>query len=356
MTARQVDYIIVGQGLAGSAVAVQLLRQGKRVLVIDQPSRNHSSRIAAGLFNPITGRKMVKTWLADTLFPYLFSFYRAVEEKTAQRFFYPMPLYRPFLSVEEQNEWMGKSASPAYAHYIEKITTTGTFPGVADPFGGLLLKQCGYLDTEAYLDAVKQWIIREGEFLVEDLDEQALTLSAEGVRYKHYEASGVIFCTGVHASETFQWLPVKPLKGEMIRIRAAFSPDVILNRGVFMVPAGVPGEWRVGATYNFQDASPDVTAQASAELVERLNDLIRFPAEVIGQTAGVRPTTPDRRPLLGRHPQWESAFVFNGMGTKGVSLTPYFSEVLIRSVLNIPAINKEVDIERYNVLYWTSPK
>ena len=48
-----VDYIVVGQGLAGSAVAVQLLQRKKRVLVIDQPTGNSSSRIAAGLFNPM---------------------------------------------------------------------------------------------------------------------------------------------------------------------------------------------------------------------------------------------------------------------------------------------------------------
>jgi len=348
--------MIVGQGLAGSAVAVQLLRQGKRIVVIDQPARNTSSRIAAGLFNPITGRKMVKTWMADTLFPYLFSFYRAVEEITAQKFFYPMPLYRPFVSIEEQNEWMGKSASPAFAPYIEKITTSTAYAQVADPFGGLLLRQCGYLDTQAYVEAVRQWIAREGVLLTEDLDEQALTIGAGGVRYKQYEAGQVIFCTGVHPSKAFGWLPVKPLKGEVIRIRAAFEPGLIVNRGVYLVPAGVPGEWRVGATYNFHDTSPDVTAEGRAELLERLNELVHFPVQVVGQTSGVRPTTPDRRPLLGRHPEWETAFVFNGMGTKGVSLTPYFSEVLIRSMLNIPAINKEVNIERYNILYWTSPK
>ncbi|MBL0742417.1 NAD(P)/FAD-dependent oxidoreductase [Chryseolinea lacunae] len=356
MTSRSVAYIIVGQGLAGSAVALQLLRQGKRILVIDQPSRNTSSRIAAGLFNPITGRKMVKTWMADSLFPYLFNFYREAESLTARKFFHPMPLYRPFHSIEEQNEWMGKSATPAYAPYIEKITTGSTYPNVNDPYGGLLLQQCGYVDTTTYTAAVGELIAREGILLQEDLDENALTIGQGVVRYRDVEAGGIIFCNGVHTTPWFNWLPVKPLKGEAIRIRASFDEHVILNRGVYMVPTGEPGAWRVGATYDFQNSGPGVTESARKELHDKINELVHFPVDVTGQEWGVRPTTPDRRPLLGKHPENDSVFVFNGMGTKGVSLAPYFSEVLIQALQNMKPLNKEVDIERYKLLYWTSPK
>src|SRR5688572_1228293 len=153
MSATNFDFIIIGQGLAGSAVAVQLLKLGRRILVIDQSRKNNSSRIAAGLFNPITGKKMVKTWMADTLFPYLHTYYREVEQRTSKKFFYPMPLYRPFLSVEEQNEWMAKSSDPAFDQYIDKIFTTSSNPQLKDPFGGLCLKQSGYLDTTSYIRA-----------------------------------------------------------------------------------------------------------------------------------------------------------------------------------------------------------
>src|SRR5690606_2397630 len=110
----EVDYIIVGQGLAGSAVAIQLLKHHKRIVVFDDPTANVSSRIAAGLFNPVTGKKMARTWLADELFPYLATYYREVEALTGSRFFYPMPIYRPFISVEEQNEWMARSVDSAF--------------------------------------------------------------------------------------------------------------------------------------------------------------------------------------------------------------------------------------------------
>lgn len=349
------DYIIIGQGLAGSAIAIQLLKLRKRILVIDQPSLNTSSAIAAGLFNPITGKKMVKTWLADKLFPSLHNHYRTVEALTGRTFFKPMPLYRPFLSYEEQNEWMAKSAEPQFQGYIDGVVTHSTYPQVRDPFGGLLLKQCGYLDTRAYVESVRELLRREAAFLAEEVEESALIIDEENIRYKNYSAERIIFCHGTHANKWFQWLPLRPLKGEAIRIETTCPPELIINRGVYMVPAAGAGEWRVGATYNFQDHEGVITENARTELSEKLKELITLPFNIVGQEWGLRPTTPDRRPIMGRHPVHTRVYVFNGMGTKGVSLAPFFSEVLIRSIENGEPLNKEVDIERYKSLYWSSP-
>jgi glycine oxidase len=346
-----VDYIVVGQGLAGSAVAVQLLQRKKRVLVIDQPSGNSSSRIAAGLFNPITGKKMTKTWLADTLFPYLHEYYRAVETRTSRKFFFPMPLYRPFLSIEEQNEWMAKSAEPGYGPYIDTIHQHAAIPGIHDPWGGLLLRQCGYLDTTAYIEAVRGWIAEEGILLPETFDPSRLEESASGVQYGAYRAAHIVFCQGVAPALGFEWLPVKPLKGETIRIKTDFQHNAIVNRGVYLVPGATPGERRVGATYDFHDQSPTITPAAKETLIQKLEELVDFPYEVTGQEWGFRPTVPDRRPLAGIHPERPALAVFTGLGTKGVSLSPYFSEVLVRRMENHTALNKEIDIERYKSLY-----
>lgn len=350
-----VDYIIIGQGLAGSAVAIQLLQRQKKILVIDQPLRNTSSNIAAGLFNPITGKKMVKTWLADKLFPYLHTHYRAVETLTGKKFFNPMPLYRPFLSYEEQNEWMAKSAEPQFQGFIGNVFTQSTYSGIHDPFGGLLLKQCGYLDTRNYVESVRTVLQRDAFFLGEDADEQDLFVGDDEIQYRNFTADKIIFCCGTHQNKWFQWLPIRPLKGEAIRIETAYPEELIINRGVYMVPANVPGEWRVGATYNFQDNKPVVTEKAKTELSEKLQELVSFPFNIVGQEWGFRPTTPDRRPIMGKHPDHTRVYVFNGMGTKGVSLAPFFSDVLIRSIENKEPLNKEVDIERYKLLYWSSP-
>ena len=351
---QHVDYLIVGQGLAGSAIALQLLRLRKRILVIDQPGNNTSSRIAAGLFNPITGRKMIKTWMADELFPYLHKHYLEVEALTGSRFYYPMPLYRPFLSIEEQNEWMAKSADEGYQSYIEKICTGPAYSGVNDVFGGLLLKQCGYVDTASYLNAVRQLIERDAIFLKESVENDQIVIQQDGVRYKNYNADRVIFCNGPQRNILFGWLPIRPLKGETLQIKSHPWKELIINRGVYMVPISQEGDWRIGATYNFKDETSAVTELARIDMVDKLKNLIHFPFEIVAQDWGFRPTTPDRRPIMGRHPEFASVYIFNGMGTKGVSLAPFFSEILIHSIENGVPLNKEVDIERYKVLYWSS--
>lgn len=349
---KTVDYILIGQGLAGSALALQLLKRQRSFVIIDAAAQNHTSRIAAGLFNPITGKKMTATWLGSTLFSYLESFYTEAEHATREHFFSPMPLYRPFLSVEEQNEWMGKSAEASYKPFLEKIFLQHAIDGVHDSFGGLLLKQCGFLNTTTYVSAVKQLALARHQVVIDayvNLDEIEVTSTA--VTCCGYEAKNLILCQGVHSSRWFNWLPIRPLKGETIRISASLPENIIINRGVYVVPSSLPNEWRVGGTYNFQDHTPQPTQAGKAELEQKLIALLNVSFDVVSQEWGVRPTTPDRRPLLGRHPELQNVWVFNGFGTKGVSLSPYFSEVLVNAIENGNRINKEVDIERYKSLY-----
>ena len=347
---REIDIIIVGQGLAGSALALRATERGLRTFVLDRPSENRSSRIAAGMFNPVTGRKMSKTWLADELFPSLFKYYQRAEEITGQKFFYPTRMYRPFLSVGEQNEWMGKSADPSFRPFIAKLSAVSLYPGkVNDEFGGLTLDQAGYLDTRVYLDAIRAHLESQNSFSEETFDADALQISERGVTYKDLQAQKIVFCQGVQNASNawFSDVPVNSLKGEFITVQSDWENDVILNRGVYMVRGHRQNEWRVGSTYNRDDHSEGITDQARKELIGKLEELICMPYRVTGQQWGVRPTSPDRKPIMGAHPKYSSLIIFNGFGTKGVSLAPYFSEVLIRSMENKGTISKEADVSRF---------
>jgi glycine oxidase len=353
---KALDYIIVGQGIAGSCLAIRLLDLGKKILVIDQPENNSSSRIAAGMFNPVTGQNMVKTWLADDLFPTLHEFYTKIQHDSRNQFFFPTNLYRPFLSIEEQNEWMGRSADPTYDAYIEKIYTGAHFREVKNTFGGLLLRQCGYIDTQTFIATASERIAREGFLIKGDFDFEALRPFDDRVSYQEFSATRIVFCQGVHDNPWFSWLPIRPLKGETITIKTSFQEHVILNRGVYILPRDRSGNQRVGSTYNTQDKVEGITAVARRELEGKINALVEFSYETIDHQWGWRPTSPDRRPMLGAHPALPSMVVFNGLGTKGISLAPYFSMVLTRWMENRGSLNKEVDIERYKSLYWKSPK
>lgn len=347
---REIDYIIVGQGLAGSALAMRCCERGYEIMVMDIPWENRSSAIAVGLFNPLTGKKTVKTWLADEIFPCLQAYYREVERLTKTRFFYPKPLYMPFLSIEEQNSWMAKSAEEGYRNYLSAVSGSPLQEGkINDPFGGVTLKQTGYLDTGSYLEAVRAYLAGRGVFQAEAFDADKLQIGGQGLRYGDTKAKRIFFCQGVEngSNRWFKDLPVLSLKGEYLTVQCDWKKDVILNRGVFMVPGNNPNGWRVGSTYNREDRLPQATPGARKELMAKLDQLIRMPYTVTAQHWGVRPTTPDRKPIIGAHPEYDQLVIFNGLGTKGVSLAPYFSEVLIRWVENEGMMVKEADASRF---------
>lgn len=343
-----IDYIIVGQGLAGSAVAVHAMLKGKRILVIDQYANNTSSKVAAGLFNPVTGKVMGKTWMADTLFPFLHTFYHQVESATGARFFHKLPIYRPFKRADEQNEWMGNAADPGWRLYIKEVMLHSQPQwGARDSLGGLLLSNCGYVDTETYVDAVAKWISRHNILRREQFRYDKVSIHAGGVTYEGYRARAIIFCEGIgaRANPWFSWLPIRPLTGEVLLIQPDHPFEVILNRGVYVVPAA-GGQFCVGSTYSHGIAE-GVTPEGRRELESKLTELITVNYRVSGQRWGVRPTTPDRKPLVGRHPDHACMWVFNGLGTKGISLAPYFSNYLVNCLENEDLINNAVDISRY---------
>lgn len=352
-TIKKLDFILVGQGLAGSCLALRLLTQGKRIMVFDEPLQNRSSAIAAGLFNPITGKLMTRTWMADKLFPELHHFYQNAEQQLVQKFFYPQPLYRPFISVEEQNSWMGKSSDPSMSSYIEAVFSRSTFGHqVHDPFGGILLKQCGYLDVIQFMFSVRHHLSATQSIALERFDEQLLEIGNYGVRYNDLEADKIILCGGTNIlrSLRFAGVPVRLLKGETLTIKLDQAPELIYNRGVYMVPHAEKNCYRVGATYETKNLSEEITNVGRMELEEKLTDLITIPYRVIAQDWGFRPTTPDRRPILGQLPDSKNVVIFNGLGTKGVSLAPYFSAQLSNWLLGFGEIQPEVNIGRFKSL------
>ncbi|HEX6226525.1 MAG TPA: FAD-dependent oxidoreductase, partial [Chryseolinea sp.] len=251
------------------------------------------------------------------------------------------------------NEWMAKSADAVYLDYIEDIFAVPNRGSTKDTFGGLLLKKCGYLDTIQYLDAVRMLLVEKRSLLDEFFQEEQLIVNSQSVRYGEYEATNIVFCQGMESNKWFQWVPVLPLKGETIRIQSAPIENIILNRGVYAVPVNQNGMWRVGATYSWTDQAPGITDAAREELTSKLNDLASFEYKVSDQEWGIRPTTHDRKPILGRHPEHGNLYILNGMGPKGVSLAPYFSEILIQFIENHQPLNKEVNLERYKLLYWS---
>lgn len=340
-----VDYLIVGFGLAGAALALELRKRGQKVTIFDTPHEHQASRVAAGLFNPITGKVMQKTWNAEKLFPYLHDFYREAEKTTGAQFFHPKPICIPFRSIEEQNDWTIKSG---LEEFVEEVYTKSRFTNlVNDRYGGVILKNSGYVDIVRYLECSKDLF----DFQIEKFQYSLLKIEADKVIYKDHEAKAIIFCEGVkvHDNPFFKWVPVVPLKGETITVKPTRELPIIFNRGVYVVPFG-DGLHLVGSTYS-HDAREGPTDAGKTELRQKLGALMTIPYTFYHHTWGVRPTTPDRRPMAGRHPEHKNVWIFNGMGTKGVSLAPWSSGTLSDALTKGLQIDDPINITRFYALY-----
>jgi glycine oxidase len=344
------DFLLIGQGLAGSVLSFRLLEMGKKVLVFDLPAENKSSRIAAGLYNPVTGKKMVKTWKADPLFEEVHQLYPRLEKILNTQFFHPRTIYRPFLSIEEQNEWMGWSGDPSMSHYIKAVKTSSQYQNVNDPYGGILLNHSGYVDINNLLDHFASYLQMHDSLRQERFDETLLTIEGSKIYYQDIQAKALIYCNGLSAKQSrfFNDLPFAPVKGEILQMSSAFVPKEIINRGVFRISLG-GNQVKLGSTYSWHDLDQGPTERAKLELFEKVDKLIlNEEKEVLQHLTGIRPATKDRRPFLGKHPDYESVYIFNGFGAKGVTLIPYFSEIMINFMEHGIAPEKEVNINRFN--------
>ncbi len=347
---RKVEFGIVGMGIAGACLALELVKRGKSFVVFNKPDPKSASMVAAGLFNPITGRKMVKTWMANEFFDVLFPFYQSAEKLLDGHFFHPIGIYRPLLSFEEVNDWNGKSALDGYQRFIKSISSHKTDnAAVLDNHGGVTLAQAGYLDVKKFLLFLKNYLVKQNCYIETDVLLDNLNIDNDCIEIEHVQCEKLILATGVNLSSNKQLrnLPFTPVKGETLTLRSLVELTTILNRKVFCIPVG-NNEFRIGATYDWRNLNFEVTKEAETELLERLSSIMDFTFEKIGHHVGIRPATKTRRPLLGVLPETSGkVFFFGGLGSKGVSMAPYMACHLLDHIEQNKNLLSDVNIEKY---------
>ncbi|GAB4240801.1 MAG: FAD-dependent oxidoreductase [Ekhidna sp.] len=342
----KLDYIIVGQGLAGTWLSYELLNRDQKILVINDDKADTSSKKAAGLYNPITGRKMVKTWRANALFDGLENSYKILEKLLDNRFLFPKPIYRPFAAPADQNDWEGKLDDNAISDFVEDIKRESVgIQHIADPNGGILLRSCGYVDIPTLLRGYKDYLINKGVYVEEVFDYSEMKMESETVQYKNWVAKKVIFCEGPFLSNPY-WkeLPFRPVRGEVMDITCDLKTDFIINQGVFMIPK--ENHYTVGSTYDHKTLTFEPQEEGIKNLEQRLSKIYCGSYRIIQKRAGVRPATHDRKPYIGFHKKFGTIGIFNGFGTKGVSLSPYFASHFADVLVEAKELDKEVDVER----------
>ena len=123
--------------------------------------------------------------------------------------------------------------------------------------------------------------------------------------------------------------------------------QIIKRSSIFIMPLGNQIYW-VGATYDNSDKTKSPTQLKKRWLIEKIESILLKPYEVIEHNASIRPSTIDRRPIIGSHPDYKNLYVLNGLGSRGILLAPTLSSWLYNNIYKSTPIPKEADIKRFN--------
>lgn len=343
---KTVDFIVVGQGIAGTLLAFDLIDANQSVAIIDVNLKASASRVAAGLINPVGMKRCVPSHNSHLYFPKAIERYRELEQKLGANFLQLKSILRLFSNKTVKNDWQIKFSNTNMDRYISSFFDDNTFSAFKDTNGSAEICSAAHIDLQTFLDKSREHFKKECLLLEERFDFSKF--DPKELSYKSIQSNHIIFCEGYRIKDNpyFNNLPLSLTKGEImtIRIPTLENFDKIISKGVYILPLG-NHLFTVGATYNHIDITDKLTHEGQAFLRDKISDILSVDFEIISSVAGVRPTVKDRKTLIGLHPNYNKIGVFNGLGTRGAlqgpSLSAEFSAVLVGNQKNFQNIDSQ---------------
>lgn len=343
------DFLVVGQGLAGTIIAYLLIQENKKVLVIDDNSFS-SSKVAAGMFNIIGGKRMIKTWMAEELLQSANLIYPEFEKFLNTKFYHPTNIVHAFQSEKEIIQTENRLKESEYTDYFE-YSPEINFNQLNLTLEYINIKGGGWLDIKTMIKSFRDYLISEKIILTEQLNYQDLIYQNKQYIYKDFVSDNIVFCEGYKSKDNpFFTIPFQFSKGEVVVIKTNEKlPDNIFKKGIYLVHL-TDNLYKVGATYEWQDLELKTTEKALSFFKSKLDQLLNIEYEIIDQYTGIRPTILDKKPVIGEHQDYKNMYIFNGLGTKGTILAPYFANKAIDFIINKTELTDDIDIKRFEKL------
>jgi glycine/D-amino acid oxidase-like deaminating enzyme len=332
------EYLVVGQGISGTLLSWYLHKANRSFLVIDKFNASSSSRVAAGIINPVTGRRIVRTWMIETIMPFAVKAYRDIGE---------------FLKIDTIADkkiidfFPSAQMRLAFQERIEHGEEFLLMPDDENNFRPHFNYDLGYgVINESYVVNLKNVLSAWRDYL----KNKSLLIEEDYYSLNAVTAEKTIFCDGIYSSTNkyFNKLPFALNKGEALIIECENIPvDAVYKKGLTLAPLGNNQFWAGSShEWHFTDNLP--SEQFLVSTTNILKGWLKKSFNVVERLAAIRPATVERRPFVGMHPHFPSIGILNGMGTKGCSLAPYFADQLVNHLTKNSPILPEADVSRFS--------
>lgn len=340
--------LIIGQGLAGTALAWRLWERGVPFVVVDRDEPVTCSKVAAGLITPITGMRLTVSWRYAIFYREALRFYRQCGRRLEQRFLFPRGYVRLLKNEKEIEKWEKRRLDPALQGFLHRQTPQLDADVIENPQNGFQQRHAAWLDTAAYLSASRHHFETLGAWFRADVRPEDVRDDPEGVDWKGQRFTHVIWAQGWSAEKhpLLQWVPFQSALGTILSVEADLRGEKrILNRGCWLLPRA-DGTLRAGSTYEWSFDDPNTPSPRQVQsLEETLHSLLKAPARITATQSAVRPIVKGRQAFIGTHPAHPRVAFLNGLGSKGSLRAPWLARHLVEHLLDGTPLDPEFDLQ-----------
>ena len=211
--------------------------------------------------------------------------------------------------------------------------------------GSIGVNSSAVVDCKQLLDSVSVWLEQHSALRKMKVNYQDLKNEGQHIALGEIRAKAVIFCEGAAAiaNPWLNHLPFKLAKGEILSLKLEQDYDGrLLNWGDWMAPSSSSQVVKLGSSYEWNDLDLTTSEETAEKLLTSLHENTHFSGEVIEHQAGIRPASKDRRPFIGAMQNLNNAYCFNGFGSKGCLIIPFYAQLLCDHLINDTAISREL--------------
>lgn len=343
----EVKNLVIGQGLAGCAIAWTLHESGQSLVIVDRGEPATASRVSAGLITPLTGKKLVKSDDFTQYWQAAVTFYRRVETATKQTLLEERPMLRLFKDEEARAAFLARSDS-LLAKSVD--SWDGGLQQDGKTQHGISMQPAGRLNVKEYQRVTQAYFAKRDSYIRGEIETSDSWLTGGPIEVEvggqAITAERVIFCTGADSSKLFPEVPNNRSRGDILEVSIpGYRRPEVVHRSVWVAPEA-DNRQLIGSTYDWKNLDNQPTEEGKQEVLNQLSRMIDGPVEVHDHRAAVRPTMKDFEPVIGQHAEQKNVYIFNGLGSKGVLRSPLLSQRLMAKMEGKSAVPEKQDYTR----------